>query len=91
MLGYETHGTSFSDETMAKPMSHDLRAFVSSVNSCWPLLVAFSCFTNLGRFFFEFFLDHTEYQYQYFINGCQVGYQKNLRNNSTTDYLKSKG
>jgi hypothetical protein len=39
MLGYETHGTSFSDETMAKPMSHGLRAFVPSVNSCWPLLL----------------------------------------------------
>jgi hypothetical protein len=31
MLGYETHGTSFSDETMAKPMSHGLRAFVPSL------------------------------------------------------------
>jgi hypothetical protein len=56
MLGFDTHGTSFSYETMAKPMSHGLRAFVPSVNSCWPLLVVFSCFTNLGRFFFDFFL-----------------------------------
>jgi hypothetical protein len=49
--------------------------------------VAFSCFTNSGRFFLKYFWDHTEYQYQYFIDGCQLGYQKNLGNNHTTDYL----
>jgi hypothetical protein len=53
--------------------------------------MAFSCFTNSGRFFLKYFWDHTEYQYQYFIDGCQLGYQKNLGNNRTTDYLKSKG
>jgi hypothetical protein len=55
MLGYETHGTSFSDETMAKPMSRDLRAFVPSVNSCWPLLVAFLVLQIQVGFFLNFF------------------------------------
>jgi hypothetical protein len=60
MLGYETHGTSFSDETMAKPMSHGLRDFVPSVNPCWPLLVVFFFVLQIWVGYFLKFFETTQ-------------------------------